>query len=167
MICARTKCFASTAAATTVTCDLHPSSSVSYDLIPIADYLMSITYYLTSIADYLTSIAETQRGWPRGAIPLFGFPEDSALRRNPPLETRQTDGTGQQVAAHPSHTGPGTHTAWQETHGPSCWGDQAGRCQGPHTGTSEVKARPRPILSQPARVCNGCRHLGKELAISC
>lgn len=61
------------------------------------------------------------------------------------------------MAAHPSHTGPGTHTAWQETHGPSCWGDQAGRCQGPHTGTSEVKARPRPILSQPAHVCNGTR----------
>ena len=64
--------------ASIVNCDLHPSSSISYDLMSIADYL-------TSIADYLTSIAETQRGWPRGAIPLFGFPEDSALRRNPPL----------------------------------------------------------------------------------
>ena len=85
--------------ASMVTCDLHLSSSVSYDLIPITDYLMSIAYYLIAIAynltsiayylipiaDYLTSIAETQRGWPRGAIPLFGFPEDSALRRNPPL----------------------------------------------------------------------------------
>ena len=59
-----------------------------------------------------------------------------------PLDWKQADGTGQQVAARPPHPGPGTHAAWQETHGTSCWGHQAGRCQGPGppTRTPEVKA---------------------------